>query len=112
METTRQQKVAKLVQKELAEVIQLEASNMYSSAMVTITRVEISKDLSFAKVYLSIFATTDKRNVFEKIQESKKELRYRLGQRVKNQLRIIPELSFIFDDTLDYLENIDKLLKS
>ena len=111
MENTRQQKVAKLIQKELSEIFRQEGQNWTPAAMITVTRVDIAKDLSFAKVYLSIFSTGNKHLVFESIEQTKKEIRFKLGQRVKNQLRIIPELAFVFDDTLDYIENIDKLLK-
>ncbi|MDR0367838.1 MAG: 30S ribosome-binding factor RbfA [Bacteroidales bacterium] len=111
MESTRQQKVARLLQKELAAVLQTEGRNIYGSAMLTVTRVEVSKDLSFAKVYLSVFATDDKPYVIERMENNKKELRFRLGQHIRNQLRIVPELAFIQDDTLDYIENIDNLLK-
>ncbi|MBR4454088.1 MAG: 30S ribosome-binding factor RbfA [Bacteroidales bacterium] len=112
MDTTRQQKISKLIQKELSEVLQKEGPNIYSSAMVTITRVEVTKDLAYARVYLSIFAVKDKQQVFAAIENKEKDLRFKLGQKVKNQLRVVPALTFVFDDTLDYLENIDKLLKS
>mgnify|MGYP002623105179 CR=1 FL=1 len=111
MESTRQQKVAKLIQKELSEIFRQEGQNYSPSAILTVTRVDIAKDLSFAKVYVSIFATGDKKLVFETIEHNKKEIRFKLGQKIKNQMRIIPELAFVFDDTLDYIENIDKLLK-
>lgn len=111
MESTRQQKVARLLQKELSAILQTEGRNIYGSAMVTVTSVEVSKDLSFARAYLSIFATGDKSVVIGKIEENKKELRFKLGQQIRNQLRVVPELVFIQDDTLDYIENIDNLLK-
>ena len=111
MENTRQQKVAKLIQKELSEIFRQEIQKWLSSSILTVTRVDISKDLSFAKVYISIFTTTSKNIVFETIEQNKKEIRFKLGQKVKNQLRIVPELAFVLDDTLDYIENIDKLLK-
>jgi len=111
MESTRQQKVARLIQKELANILQTEGRNLYGSAMLTLTRVEVSKDLSFARVCVSVFATGDKHLVIEKIEENKKELRYKLGQQIRHQLRVVPELAFVLDDTLDYIENIDNLLK-
>lgn len=111
MESTRQQKVARLLQKELAAILQTEGRNLYGSAMTTITQVEVSKDLSFAKVYVSVFATEDKSRVIKKMEENKKELRFKMGQQIRNQLRVVPELIFIQDDTLDYIENIDNLLK-
>lgn len=111
MESTRQQKISKLLQKELSDVLQVEGRNIYGTAMVTVTRVEISRDCSYARVYLSIYATKDKKAVFAIVEHNNKEIRFKLGQRIKNQMRVIPELNFIYDDTLDYLENIDNLLK-
>ncbi|MBO4581143.1 MAG: 30S ribosome-binding factor RbfA [Bacteroidales bacterium] len=111
MESTRQQKIARLLQKELSDVLQTEGGNIYGNAMVTVTRVEVSRDSSYAKVYLSIFAAKDKKAVFDAVAGKGKELRFKLGQRIKNQMRIIPELHWIYDDTLDYLENIENLLK-
>lgn len=110
METTRQQKIARLIQKELADLFQHERS-LYGKGMVTVTRVSVSKDMSYARVCLSVFATPDKSLVMAAVEANNREIRFRLGQRVHNQLRIIPELTFVLDDTLDYIENIDKLLK-
>jgi len=111
METTRQQKVARLLQKELADILQREGKNLYGSALVTVTQVNVAKDFSFARIFVSIFATGDKPQVLEKIEANKKEIRYKLGQHIRNQLRIVPELVFELDNSLDYIENIDNLLK-
>ncbi|MCL2131227.1 MAG: 30S ribosome-binding factor RbfA [Lentimicrobiaceae bacterium] len=111
METTRQHKIARLLQKELAEILQTEGRNFSASGMVTVTSAEVSKDFSFARIYLSIFGVGDKQSVLRELNTHKKELRFRLGQRIKNQLRIVPEIHFMLDETLDYIENIDKLLK-
>ena len=111
METTRQQKVARLLQKELAEILQTEGRNLCGSALVTVTQVSVSKDFSFARVYVSVFATSDKTEIIAKLEANKKEIRFRLGQHIKNQLRIVPELVFELDNSLDYIENIDNLLK-
>ena len=80
--------------------------------MVSVTKVVITSDLSIARVYLSIFATTKKTESVEKIKTHTKEIRGHLGKRVGGQLRIIPNLQFFLDDSLDYLENIDNLLKN
>jgi ribosome-binding factor A len=112
METTRQQKVARLIQKELAAILQTEGSYLCGMALVTITRINVSKDFSVAHVYLSIFKADDTQKVLKAIETNKKELRFKLGQRVKHQLRIIPELIFVLDDTLDYIEHINNLLYS
>jgi len=111
METTRQQKVARLLQKELAAILQIDGKNLYGSALITLTQVRVSKDFSFARVYVSIFSKEDKSLILNKIESNKKEIRYKLGQHIKNQLRIVPELVFELDTSLDYIENIDNLLK-
>jgi ribosome-binding factor A len=111
MDTTRQQKVARLLQKELAEILQREGKNLCGSALVTVTQVSVAKDFSFARVYVSVFASDDKGQVLENIEANKREIRYKLGQHIKNQLRIVPELVFELDNSLDYIENIDNLLK-
>ena len=111
METTRQQKVARLLQKELADMLRVEGRNFSASGLLTVTSVEVSKDFSFARIYLSIFGSDGKQLVLNGLNAGKKELRFKLGQRVRNQLRIVPEIHFVLDETLDYIENIDNLLK-
>lgn len=111
MQTERQKKIGKLLQKDIGGII-LELSRKNSeSALITVIKVQITSDLSIAKVYLSIYATVDKSKVLKNIQAQAKEIRYILGSRIRHQLRIVPELMFFEDDTLDYIENIDKLLK-
>lgn len=110
METTRQQKIAKLIQRDLAGVFQKECRHLLSGTLVTVTKVQVTRDLSIAKVYLSLFATNNNKTVVETLQKNVKEIRFNLGQRVHNQLRVIPELHFYEDDSLDYIENIEKLL--
>ena len=110
METTRQQKVARLLQKELADILQVEARNI-AAGLITVTAVDISKDFSFARIYLSIFGVSDKQLILNELNNHKKELRFKLGKRIKHQLRIVPEINFLLDETLDYIENIDNLLK-
>lgn len=111
MESTRQQKVARLIQKELADIFQKKSSMLASGALLTVTVVRISPDLSFAKVYISIFPVNNKEAHLKKIKDSVREIRGELGKKVKNQLRIVPELAFYIDDSLDYADKIDKLLK-
>jgi len=79
--------------------------------MITVTTVRVSPDLSVARVYLSIFPTEKKEEVFELIKQSTKTIRHELAQRIRNQMRIVPELAFFIDDSLDCIENIDRLLK-
>ena len=111
METTRQQRVARLLQKELADMLQTDGRAFSASGLITVTSAEVSKDFSLARIYLSIFGVKEKQAVLDGLNAHKKELRFKLGQRIKNQLRIVPEIYFVLDETLDYIENIDNLLK-
>lgn len=111
MESTRQIKVAKLIQKELAAVFQKKSRALTNGALITITGVNMSPDLSVAKVYLSMYPVKDKNAFLNAIKAQAKELRLELGNKVKNQLRIVPELVFYIDDSLDQVEKIEQLLK-
>jgi len=111
MEGTRLQKIGRLLQKELGDIFLLQTKSM-SGILISVSEVRVSADLSIAKVYLSIFPSDKSHNVFESIKENNKAVRYDLGLRVGKQLRKIPELQFFLDESLDYLENIDKLLNS
>lgn len=110
METTRQQKIARLIQKDLSTLFQ-QSQSVYHGAMITVTKVYVTRDLGVAKAYLSIFAAKEKSGTLELIRSHTREIRHQLGMRERNQLRVIPELQFFEDDSLDYIENIDKLLK-
>lgn len=110
-ESTRQQKINRLLQRDLAEIIRLKGMTAFGGAMITVTEVRISPDLSFAKVYISVFPSDKAQQTLELIQGSVKQIRGELGRLVAKQLRIVPELSFYLDTTLDYAEHIDKLLK-
>ena len=111
MTSTRQNKVSRLLQRELGEVYQREGRNMFSGSLITVTEVRITPDLGQARVYLSIFPKVDPED-FERITESKAGLvRRELGNRIRHQLKSVPKLQFILDDNIDYIENIDKLLK-
>ena len=111
METTRQQKISRLIQKDLGVIFQQESRNLFEGALITVTKVQVTKDLAIAKVYLSLFITSDKQVILDKIRHHGREVRHFLVQRVHHQLRILPELQFFLDDSLDYIENIDHLLK-
>ena len=110
MESTRQNKVSRLLQKDLGDIFQQESRSKFRGAMITVTKVHVTRDLSIAKVYLSLFATDDKENLIENIKLHTKEIRYKLGQKIGRQVRVVPELQFYLDDSLDYIENIEKLL--
>jgi len=109
-ETTRQRKVSRLLQKELGSYFQRN-SPTFNNKIITVTVVRISPDLSVAKIYLSIFPVKPGENILQLIREHSGNIRHFLGSQVKHQLRIIPELTFFIDDTLDYIEKIDNLLK-
>lgn len=111
MESQRQLKFSKLLQRELGEIFQREASAKFAGIMITVTKVNITRDLSLARVFLSLFPTNDKKSVMEQIKSHTGEIRFFLGKRIKNQVRQIPELEFFLDDSLDYIENIENLLK-
>lgn len=113
MDTTRQNKVARLLQKELGEIFQRESMNMFRGALISVTVVRVAPDLSFAKVFVSIFAPSkDEQELFKSIQDNSKKIRQLLAQKVAKQLRIIPELAFHIDDSIAYEENITRLLNS
>jgi ribosome-binding factor A len=111
METTRQNKISRLIQKDLGTIFQQESRNLFHGAMITVTKVNVAKDLGVARIYLSLFATKDKDALLDKIRKETKEIRHLLGTRVHNQLRIVPELQFFIDDSLDYIENIENPLQ-
>ena len=109
--TTRQLKVARELQKDLAEIIRSKGMAAFGGAMVTVSEVRISPDLSVAKVYVSIFPSAKAEEVMKVLQENVKTYRGELGRIVAKQLRIVPELVFYLDTSLDYAEHIDELLK-
>lgn len=110
MESTRQQKIARLIQKELSEIFCQQTAKM-GNVLVSVSAVRVSPDLSIARVYLSIFPSEKADEILKNINASAKTVRYELAQRVRYQLRKTPELSFFVDDSLDYIEHIDELLK-
>ena len=110
MESTRQNKISRLIQKDLGEIFQRNSQSMFSGAIITVTKVYVTRDLSIARVYLSIYGK-DPKSIVKQAEASSKEIRKQLGIRIKNQVRAIPELQFFIDDSLDYIENIERLLK-
>ena len=109
METTRQQKIARLLQKELSEIFRVQTAKM-GGVLVSVSAVRVSPDLSIARAYLSIFPSERANEIIESINHSARSVRYELAQRVRYQLRKTPELTFFIDDSLDYIEHIDSLL--
>lgn len=111
METTRQNKVARLIQKELSDMFQKETQAMRGT-LVSVSACRISPDMSVCRAYLSVFPSEKSEEIVANVNQDMKTIRYELGRRVRMQLRIIPELKFFVDDSLDYVENIDRLLHS
>ncbi|MBO4843736.1 MAG: 30S ribosome-binding factor RbfA [Bacteroidales bacterium] len=109
--STRQLKVAREIQKDMAEILRSKGMAAFQGAMVTVSEVRVSPDLAVAKVYVSIFPSDKSAAVMDILQENVRAYRGELGHRIGRQLRIVPELAFYLDTTLDYAEHIDQLLK-
>lgn len=99
-----------MLQRELGEIFQREAKSYFGGAMITVTKVSVTSDLSLARVFLSVFAASDKASMVDLARKRSSEIRFNLGKKIKNQVRHIPNLEFFEDDSLDYIENINKLL--
>jgi ribosome-binding factor A len=112
MESTRQKKVSRLIQKEMADIFLKKGSELAHGKMVSVTKVRVSPDLSFARIYVSIYPSGGQDTVLKVIQDHSPKIRFEMGQKVRRQLRIVPEIAFFIDDSLDYIDKIDKLLKS
>ncbi len=110
-ESTRQLKVAKEIQKDMAEIIRCKGMAAFDGALVSVSGVRMSPDLSLAKVYVSIFPSSKTEKVMDILQENRRALRGELGGKVGKQLRIVPEINFYVDGSLDYVQHIEELLK-
>ncbi len=110
-ETKRQKQVGKLIQQEMSDIFQREGINVINGGMVSISKVAVTPDLMEARVYLSLFQIKNPEGLLKDIKERTGEWRNALGQRVKNQLRRVPELQFFTDDTLDYVFKMEELFK-
>ncbi len=112
METQRQKKIAGILQKDLADILQRAATDGgLKGVIISVSKVSITTDLSIAKVYVSIFPNKKAKELLEGIQSNQPLIKHELAQRTKNQMRRVPELSFYLDDSLEYIENIEKSLK-
>ena len=109
MESKRQQKFAGVIQKDLAEIFQREGMNFLPNTLVTITKVRITPDLAIARVFLSFFNSSNTSLALNTVKAHASEIRYKLGARIKNQARIVPQLEFFLDDTNTYVERMDKI---
>ena len=111
METTRQQKIAKQIQKDMAEIFQKEAPEVVNGALVTVTAVRVSPDFAYAKIYVSVFPFDRCSDIMTSLDHHARALRGFLGKRIRNQVKNIPEIQFFLDDSLEYIEQIDHALK-
>lgn len=111
METNRQKKIAGVIQKDLVDILQGAARDGMKGVVISVTKVNVTSDLSQAKAYLSIFPSAKKKEILEGIKANSVMIRHALALRTRNQLRRMPELHFFIDDSLDYIENIDDALK-
>jgi len=109
MESKRQRQVAKQIQKDLGEIFQKDLKQLFNGAFVTITDVKTTPDLAIARVYLSFLLAKDREGVLQIIRENTKVIRNLLGERVRHQLRIVPNLQFFIDDTAEYAQKMDAL---
>lgn len=111
METTRQQKIAKQIQKDMAEIFQKEAPEVVAGSLVTVTAVRVSPDFAYAKIYVSVFPFDRCDVVLASLDKHLRQLRGYLGNRIRNQVKNVPEIQFFLDDSLEYIEQIDNALK-
>ena len=111
METNRQKKIAGILQKDLVDVLQSAARDGMKGVLISVTKVQVTADLSQAKVYLSVFPNDKRDSLLEGIKSNTSRIRHELSQRTRNQLRRVPELHFYIDDSLDYIETIDQSLR-
>jgi len=111
MESRRQLQVAKLIQQALSDVFQIDGRSIYGKAFVTISGIKVTSDLFIARAYLSIYNVEDKDEILENIQSNIPYLRKKVGSKIRNKIRQIPELEFYMDDTLDEVFKIDDIFK-
>ncbi|MBP3774104.1 MAG: 30S ribosome-binding factor RbfA [Bacteroidaceae bacterium] len=110
MESTRQNKIARLIQKELSNLF-LDETRKTHGVILSVSECRVSPDLSYCTAYISVFPSERADEIVNNLTANVRTIRYDLGQRLRHQLRIIPELRFFKDGTLDYMQHIDELLK-
>lgn len=110
-ESMRQQKVGRQIQKDISDIFTKEAAGLVKGALVTVSAVRMSPDLGYAKIYLSVFPYEQGKRIVQALDDNNWLVRKALGTRMRNQIKSIPELSFFLDDSLEYIQNIDELLK-
>ena len=112
MDSIRQEKIGRFIQKEISDLLQKDFKHLCDRSLITVTAVNVTADLSIAKIHLSIFGSQNKESVLENMKTNSSEIRFLLGKRIKNNIRHIPELIFFIDDSLDKIERIEKALKN
>tara|TARA_R110001632_G_scaffold38339_2_gene96500 strand:- start:28609 stop:29004 length:396 start_codon:yes stop_codon:yes gene_type:complete len=110
-ETNRQRKIAGVLQKDLVDVLQKAAQEGMQGVIISVSKVNVTPDLGVAKVYLSVFPSEKRKEIIEGVKSNAPLIRHELAKRTRNQLRRMPELSFFGDDSLDYIEELDKSLR-
>lgn len=111
MESNRQRKIAQILQEDFAELFRKQASESAHQILVSVSEVKISADLGVAKIYLSIFPAETRTAIMKEIEDNKASYRYHIGQKMGKQVRIIPQLSFFLDKSMDDVEAIERELK-
>lgn len=111
METTRQQKVSKQIQKDISDIFLKDMAEQLRGVLASVTAVRMSPDLGYAKIYVSVFPFERNAEVMSTLNQNEWRIRRALGVRLRNQLRVVPEINFFLDDSLEYIANIDNLLK-
>ncbi len=110
--STRQNKISRLIQREMADILLKLNKDRFSGKLISVSQVRVTKDMGIARIYLSIFPSEFSKEIVEEIKLITSQIRGELGRKVGKSLRVIPELEFYIDDSLDYIDNIDKLLDS
>ena len=110
IQTTRQQKISRQIQRDIAEILQRDGAAIAAGSMITVTTVRVSPDFGYAKIYVSVFPFDKHPQLLATLEENNWFIRRQLGQRIRNQLKVVPELQFFLDDSLEYIENIEEAL--
>jgi len=109
-ESTRQQKIARQIQRDIADIFLKEAAALLRGLLVTVTAVRVSPDFGYAKIYVSVFPFDKSGALMQTLEQNNRMIRKELGRRIRNQLKSVPEIQFFLDDSLEYIDNIDQLL--
>ena len=110
--TTRQQKIARQIQKDMADIFARELAGKLRGVMTTVTTVRVSPDFGYAKIYVSVFPFGEAQRVMQTLDEESWLVRRSLGQRIRHQLKVVPEVQFFLDDSLEYIENIERAMEN